>query len=123
MATYGIIVDIPQLMLTLLANIKTAAKSNYGLKFHTAIHAICKKYTYNHMHNVTSLQLILTELAGADRVWVLKDAPAPSVGAVHSIADSISYLHVIMDSDIDSAYTESACVLTCPPGREGCFQY
>jgi hypothetical protein len=33
MATYGIVIGIPQLTLTLLANIKTATKSNYGRKF------------------------------------------------------------------------------------------
>ncbi len=33
MATYGIFIGIPQLMLTLLANIKTATKSNYGREF------------------------------------------------------------------------------------------
>ncbi len=33
MATYGIVIGIPQLMLTLLANIKTATKSNYGREF------------------------------------------------------------------------------------------
>jgi hypothetical protein len=33
MAMYGIVIGIPQLTLTLLANIKTAPKSNYGRKF------------------------------------------------------------------------------------------
>ncbi len=33
MAMYGIVIGIPQLMLTLLANIKTATKSDYGHKF------------------------------------------------------------------------------------------
>jgi hypothetical protein len=33
MATYGIVIGIPQLMLTMLANIKTATKSDYGRKF------------------------------------------------------------------------------------------
>jgi hypothetical protein len=33
MAIYGIVIGIPQLMLTLLANIKTAPKSDYGCKF------------------------------------------------------------------------------------------
>jgi hypothetical protein len=33
MATYGIVIGIPQLMLTLLANIETATKSKYGCKF------------------------------------------------------------------------------------------
>ncbi len=33
MATYGIVIGIPQLMLTLLANIKTATKSDCGREF------------------------------------------------------------------------------------------
>jgi hypothetical protein len=78
MATYGIVIGIPQLMLTLLANIETATKSNYGCKFCSAMQAICKKYTYNHVHNMTLLQIILKELAGADgkhraqepRIWL-----------------------------------------------------
>ena len=71
MATYGIIIGIPQLTLTLLANIETATKSNYGCEFFSAMYAIRKKYTYN------LLQFILNELAGADGGRVLKDAPAP----------------------------------------------
>ncbi len=43
MATYGIIIGIPQLVLTLLTNIKTATKSKYGHEFHSAMHAIHKK--------------------------------------------------------------------------------
>jgi hypothetical protein len=72
MAMYGIVIGIPQLTLTLLANIKTATKLDYGRKFCLAMHAIHKKYTYNHVHNATLLQTILTELAGADRVRALK---------------------------------------------------
>ncbi len=33
MATYDIVIGIPQLTLTLLANIKTATRSNYGCEF------------------------------------------------------------------------------------------
>jgi hypothetical protein len=83
MATYGIIIGIPQLTLTLLANIETATKSDYGHEFCLAIHAIRKKYTYNHVHDATLLQFILKELAGADGVQVLKDAPGPCTGTVH----------------------------------------
>jgi len=71
MATYGIVIGIPQLTLTLLANIKTATKSDYGLEFRSAMHIIRKKYAYNHVHNATLLQTILTELAGADGVRTL----------------------------------------------------
>jgi hypothetical protein len=40
--------------------------------------AICKKYMYNHVYNATLLQDIMKELAGADGVRELKDAPAPN---------------------------------------------
>jgi hypothetical protein len=108
MATYGIVIDIPQLTLTLLANIKTAAKSNYGCKLCTVMHAIRKKYTYNHVHDATLLQTILTELAGADGVRALKDAPAPNAGTAHSVADSVSFLNTMMNGDTNLEYTESA---------------
>jgi hypothetical protein len=109
MATYGIVIDIPQLMLTLLANIKTATKSNYGREFHSAMHAICKKYMYNHVHDATSLQTILTELAGAGGERALKDAPVPNAGTAHSVANSVSFLNsMMMNGNTDSEYTESA---------------
>jgi hypothetical protein len=62
MAAYGIVIGIPQLTLTLLANIKTATKSNYGREFCSAMHPIRKKYTYDHVHRATSLQTILRSL-------------------------------------------------------------
>jgi hypothetical protein len=63
MAMYGIFIGIPQLTLMLLANIKTAIKSDYEREFRLAVHAIHKKYAYNYVHDATSLQTILTELA------------------------------------------------------------
>jgi hypothetical protein len=90
MAMYGIVIGIPQLMLTLLANIETATKSNYGREFCSAMHAIHKKYTCNHVHDATLLQFILKELAGANGVQVLKDAPAPGTGTAHSVANQFS---------------------------------
>ncbi len=112
MATYGIIIGIPQLMLTLLANIKTATKSDYGREFRSAMHAIRKKYTYNHVHDATLLQFILKELVGADDVRVLKDAPAPGTGTAHLVAESVSYLQAMMGEDTNSAYTKSAYGIT-----------
>jgi hypothetical protein len=53
MATYGIVIGFPQLMLKLLANIETATKSVYGREFCLAMHALYKKYMYNHVHNTT----------------------------------------------------------------------
>ena len=71
MAMYGIIIVIPQLMLTLLANIETATKSDYGHEFGSAMHTIRRIYAYNHVYDATSLQTILTELVGADGVRAL----------------------------------------------------
>ncbi len=92
----------------LLANIETATKSNYGCEFCSAMHAIRKKYTYNHVHNATLLQFILRELAGADGVRVLKDAPAPGTGNAHLVAESMSYLQAMMGEDTNSTYTKLA---------------
>ncbi len=92
MDMYGIVIGIPQLTLTLLANIKTATKSDYGREFRSAMHTIRKKYMYNHVHDVTSLQFILKELAGAKGVRVLKDTPAPGTEMAHLVAKSVSYL-------------------------------
>jgi hypothetical protein len=108
MATYGIVIGIPQLMLTLLANIGTATKSNYGRKFCSAMHAIRKKYTYNHVHGATLLQFILKELVGTDVVRVLKDTPTPGTGTVHSVTELVSYLQAMMGEDTDFAYTKLA---------------
>ena len=55
MATYGITIGVPQLVLPLIANIETATKSKYGNEFCFAMHAIRKKYMYNHMHDAASL--------------------------------------------------------------------
>jgi hypothetical protein len=90
MATYGIVIGIPQLTFTLLANIETAIKSYYSRKFCSAMQAICKKYTYNHVHDAALLQIILKELADAGSMWVLKDAPEPGTGTVHSVAKLVS---------------------------------
>ncbi len=108
MSMYGIVIGIPQLTLTLLANIETPTKSNYGRKFCSAMHAICKKYTYNHVHDATLLEFILKELAGADGVRVLKDAPAPGTGTAHLFAESVSYLQAMMGEDTNSVYTKLA---------------
>jgi hypothetical protein len=112
MATFGIAISIPQLTLTLIADIKNATKAEYGRDFWSAMQAIHKKSTYNHVNDATLLQDIMKELAGADGVRELKDAPAPGTGTAHSVADLVSYLSVMMDADTDTDYTESAYAAT-----------
>jgi hypothetical protein len=60
------------------------------------------------MHDATLLQFILKNLAGANGVRVLKDAPTPGTGTAHLVIKSVSYLQAMMGEDTDSAYTESA---------------
>jgi hypothetical protein len=72
------------------------------------MHAIRKKYTYNHVHDATLLQTILTGLVGADGVRARKDAPAPNAGTAHSVANSVSFLNSMMNINSESDHTESA---------------
>ncbi len=73
------------------------------------MHAIRKKYMHNHVHDAASLQTIFMELTGANGVRVLKNAPAPSAEMAHSVANSVSFLHSMMDGgDINLEYTKSA---------------
>jgi hypothetical protein len=107
-ATYGISIGIPQLTLTLLANIETACKNEYGREFRSAMQTIRKSYPYNHVHDTTSLAVILKELTGADGVRDYKEAPAPSAGAAHSVTESVTFLQSLIGGDNDSDYSESA---------------
>jgi len=84
------------------------------------MHAIRKKYAYNHVHDATLLQNIFTKLAGADGVRALRDAPAPNAGTAHSVANLVSFLNSMMlNSDTDSEYTESTSPQEAPSRRAG----
>ena len=76
MKLYGIKVSTPTIVLTLMANIKVAAREDFGKEFCPALQNIRTKYTYSYNHNDASLKDILQELAKADSVPTLKDAPA-----------------------------------------------
>ncbi len=54
----------------------------------------------------------MKELAGADGVRELKDAPAPGTGTADLVADSVSFLSAMMDADTDTDYSESAYAAT-----------
>ena len=77
MKTYGIDVSTPQVVLTLMANIEIAAHEDFGQEFRSALQNILTKYTYSHTHDNVLLRDILQELAKAELVRTLKDAPAP----------------------------------------------
>jgi hypothetical protein len=76
MKTYGIeIVSTPQIVLTLMANIDVAARKDFRREFRLALKNIRAKYTYSHTHNDVLQRDILQELAKAESVRTLKDAP------------------------------------------------
>ena len=68
MKTYGIKVSTPQIVLTLMAKIKVAAREDFGQEFRPALQNIRAKYTYSHTHDNALLKDILQELAKADSV-------------------------------------------------------
>jgi hypothetical protein len=64
MATYGIAISIPQLTLTLIANIENATKTEYGREFQLAMQAIRKKI---HVQPCTRCHLTAGYYEGAGR--------------------------------------------------------
>ena len=94
--TYGINMDDTQIALIILANIEVAATQDYGTEFKTALQTIRRWYNYSHVHDATSIAVILAELAAADAVRQLKDAPAPQRGVANAVADQFSALAQLM---------------------------
>ena len=76
----------------LLANIEMATKHKYGQEFQSAMQSICTKYAYKYKHDNALLKVIMTELAKADSVRTLKDAPTPGTATANSVADTIEQL-------------------------------
>jgi hypothetical protein len=114
MSTYGIDIGTAQIALVLIANIKLAAKEDYGCNFCLALHKIRAKYPYSYPHDDTSLKDMLQLLNSADLVQMLKEAPPPaSANAVRSVLESMrTYVTnttiAYADNDDESNYTESA---------------
>jgi hypothetical protein len=76
--SYGIAITTPMLVLAILANVEAAQKEDWGCEFQPAMQAIRKKYNYNYVHHDASLNDVLTELAAADSVRNLREAPKPN---------------------------------------------
>ena len=54
-------------------------------ELHPAMQEIRKRYKYNHTHNATSLADILAELAAADAICTLSDAPEPTTKSANAV--------------------------------------
>lgn len=88
--TYGINMDDTQIALIIIANVEAAATHEYGEEFKIALQTIRRRYNYSHVHDTASIAVILAELAAADAVRQLKDAPAPSKGTANAVAEQFS---------------------------------
>ena len=85
---FGINPAKPELMPILLANIHYAKEQEWGQEFRTAMPAIRKKYSYDHIRDATLMAYILKELAGADKLQVMKLAPAPNLSKANAVGKS-----------------------------------
>jgi hypothetical protein len=89
---FGITPAEPESTLILLANIHHAKEQEWGQEFRAAMLAIRKKYSYNHIHDATSMAYILKELAGADKLRAMKLAPAPNINKANAVGKYCSIL-------------------------------
>lgn len=114
---YGINHDESFMALTLLANVEAAAKHEWGREFQPAMQTIRRKYKYNHCHDSTSLTDILAELTMVDTVRNLQEAPEPTMESANAVAESVSLLQQLLQSNKD--YEESAMAATSDSESSG----
>eukprot|EP00804_Cyclotella_cryptica_P000999 CCRYP_012348-RA/>CCRYP_012348-RA protein AED:0.11 eAED:0.11 QI:0/0/0/1/1/1/3/0/1327 len=105
MTAYSITVDDSQLALVLLANIDSASSHDWGREFCPTLQTIRCRFAYNHAHNATTVAAILKELAGADGVRKLNDAPAPT-GTANAVSNQVSLLTQLLQQQHDASNTE-----------------
>ena len=108
MTAYGITVDDSQLALVLLANIDVVTGHDWGREFRPTLQTIRRKYAYNHAHDAASVAAILKELAGADGVRKLNDAPAPT-GTANAVSNQVSLLTQLLQQQHAASDTETEC--------------
>ena len=70
-------------------------------------------YEYNYKHDDASLKVIMTELAKADLVRTLKDAPTPgtATATANSVADTIEQLKTMTGDVLREQYDGDDTVL------------
>ena len=78
LAAYGIAINEDVVATIILAEADEAAREPWGREIETAADKIRLRFGYDHVHDATSVNVILTELAAADGVRNLMRAPTPS---------------------------------------------
>ena len=114
---FGITPGEPELTLIILANIHYAKEQTWGNEFRAAMATIRKQYTYDYVHNATSMKFILKELAGADELRNMKLAPAPNVNKANAVQKYKSTLEEA--SHWSNSSLADSSMSSYPYGHEG----
>ena len=113
---FGVSVDVSLLVMNLEANMEYAQSHKWGCKFRVSGQAIRKKYpNYSHSHDQTSYDDMVQEYAAADRVQVLREAPAPSDEQANQVGAFSGQLVALQRAFHD--YEESAFSVDEDSGR------
>ena len=75
MATFVVAISEPHIALVILANIEVAIQEDCGHKFLPSMQNVRRAYKYDAIHDAASIKYIMTEMAGSDGVYNLRDAP------------------------------------------------
>jgi hypothetical protein len=107
--TFGVTVHVSLFVINLKANMEYAQSHEWGREFRVSGQAIRKKYPdYTYKHNQTSYDDMVKEYAAADRVRVLREAPAPSdeqANQVGAFGGQLAALQRAFDDYKESAFS------------------
>ena len=107
--TFGVNVHVSLLIINLEANMEYAQSHEWGREFRVSGQAIRKKYPdYTYKHDQTSYDDMVKEYAAADRVRVLREAPAPSneqANQVGAFGGQLAALQRAFDDYEESAFS------------------
>ena len=110
---YGVDVTTKQVVVVIMANVELAAREAYGTELKSSLQMLRRAYAYDYSHDDASLQTILTELAAADAVRRLRDAPAPNHhGTANAVQEnyqqSLTRLQQLMHDTADDEASRSS---------------
>jgi hypothetical protein len=90
---FGLTIDVSLLVLNLEKNMEYAQSHEWGSEFRVRGQAVCKKYPYySHKHDQMSYDDMVQEYATADRVHVLREAPAPNLEQAQQVGAITEHL-------------------------------
>jgi len=106
---FRVTVDVSLLVVNLEANMEYAQSHEWGREFRVSGLAIRNKYPdYSHSHDQTSYDNMVQEYVAADRVRVLREAPAPSeeqANQVGAFSGQLAALQYAFDDYEESAFS------------------